>query len=274
MNSKTMRLTNPQIQALFLIKREVVTWTKGDGTTPDAYKYKYGRLDNRTVSTLLSMNQVEVKKTSSGVFGHLRIKNDDPSKLSGGLLHTTLNAILTQEPCTLDWHRLLEHVGKKKADDEELLFLTILEVNGLDSALWCCRAAPQYSREWRLYAVSCARKIQHIMLDRRSIDALDVAERFAKGNASKPDLERAALGAHEAATPAAIRDAVDKAYFAAEGSRHNAFLAAKTAFAVTYSAAHHAALSAFQHAEAIDSAYTYSCSDSLMHRDMFLEVCS
>ena len=36
----------------------------------------------------------------------------------------------------------------------------------------------------RLFAVGCARKVQHLMKDQRSIDALDVAERYANGNAT------------------------------------------------------------------------------------------
>ena len=59
------------------------------------------------------------------------------------------------------------------ADEEPLQFLTILESNGLDDALWGLRSTPQDSR---LFAVWCARQVQHLMTDPRSIEALDVAE--------------------------------------------------------------------------------------------------
>jgi hypothetical protein len=55
----------------------------------------------------------------------------------------------------------------------------------------------------RLFAVGCARKVQHLMKDQRSIDALDVAERYANGNATKDELSAAWAAAREAAWEAA-----------------------------------------------------------------------
>ena len=69
---------------------------------------------------------------------------------------TTLNKIRECDPCPYGWETLLEYLKKTKADDEELPFLTILESNGFDDALWCMRAAPEYEKEWRLFAVWCA----------------------------------------------------------------------------------------------------------------------
>ena len=37
----------------------------------------------------------------------------------------------------------------------------------------------------RLFAVACARRVQHLMTDKRSLDAIDVAERYANGNATE-----------------------------------------------------------------------------------------
>jgi len=95
------------------------------------------------------------------------------------MITTTLNKIRERHPCTEGWKKLLGHLGKTEADDEPLLFSVILKSNGLGDALWCCRAAPEYDKQWRLYTVWCARQVQHLMKDQRSIDALDVAERFA-----------------------------------------------------------------------------------------------
>ena len=47
----------------------------------------------------------------------------------------------------------------------------------------------------RLFAVGCARRVQHLMKDNRSIDALDVAERYANGNATKDELAAARYAA-------------------------------------------------------------------------------
>ena len=115
-------------------------------------------------------------------------------------MKTTLNKIRAHSPCANDWEKLLRNLGKTKADDEPLALTTILESNGLDDALWCLRAVDGHQREMRLYAVECARSVQHLMTDKRSLDAIDVAERFANGKATQQELNaaRAAAGAAQA----------------------------------------------------------------------------
>jgi len=67
----------------------------------------------------------------------------------------------------------------------------------------------------RLFAVGCARKVQHLMKDQRSIDALDVAERYANGNATKDELAEAREAAGAAAWAAAWDEAGAAAWAAA-----------------------------------------------------------
>ena len=132
---------------------------------------------------------------------------------------TTLNKIRDCSPCAPGWAQLLKNLGKTAADDEPLTFATILESNGLDDALWCCQSAPEYNREWRLFAVWCARQVQHLMLDPRSIAAIDVAERYANGVATDAELAAARVMARVAAwatpekevTARAAREAVRSA---------------------------------------------------------------
>ena len=126
-------------------------------------------------------------------------------------MKTTLNQIRECGPCESGWKRLLAHLGKTKADDESLSILTILESNGLDDALWCLRAVKGRDREIRLYAVWCARQVQHLNTDPRVSACIDVAERFANGEAT--DEERDAAGA--AAWAAAGAAAGDAAWAAA-----------------------------------------------------------
>ena len=121
-------------------------------------------------------------------------------------MKTTLNKIRGHSPCTEGWAKLLKNLGKKKADDEPLAITTILESNGLDDALWCLKAVDGYQKEMRLFAVECARSVQHLMTDPRSIAAIDVAERHAHGNATDNDLV-AARGAAWAAARGAARAA-------------------------------------------------------------------
>jgi hypothetical protein len=125
------------------------------------------------------------------------------------MIHTTLNRIKAHGPCEGGWKKLLKYLGKTKADDARLSFATIVKSNGLADALWCCRVEPQYAKEWRLYAVWCARQVQHMMIDPRSVAALDVAKRHAHGEAT--DEELAAARATARATFWAANRAVEAA---------------------------------------------------------------
>ena len=107
------------------------------------------------------------------------------------VMMTTLNKIRAHSPCEDGWKKLLAYLGKKKADDKPLNIKTVIESNWLDDALWCLRAVDGCDREIRLYAVWCARQVQHLMQDQRSIDALNVSERFANGSATREELESA-----------------------------------------------------------------------------------
>lgn len=115
------------------------------------------------------------------------------------MIYTTLNKIRAHNPCVDGWAKLLRHLGKTQADDEPVSLLTVLESNGLDDALWCLRAVDGHEREMRLYAVWCARRVQHLMTDPRSLAALDVAERHANGEATDEELDAAWAAARKAA---------------------------------------------------------------------------
>ena len=121
-------------------------------------------------------------------------------------MKTTLNKIRAKSPCADGWAKLLKSLNKTEADDESLSLTTILDSNGLNDAIWCLKAVDGHDQKIRLYAVWCARQVQHLMTDQRSIDALDVAERYANGKATKNELTAAGFAARAAARDAA-RDA-------------------------------------------------------------------
>ena len=138
------------------------------------------------------------------------------------MIYTTLKKIRSHRQCTDNWHKLLGTLGKKKADDEPLSLETILDSNGLDYTLWCLRSVPEHKNLWRLYAVWCARQVQHLMKDQRNIDALDAAERHANGQASDSDLAAAREAALDAALDAALAAAWDVAGEAARAAATDA----------------------------------------------------
>ena len=149
-------------------------------------------------------------------------------------VYTTLNKIRAHGPCPDGWAQLLRHLGKKEADDEPLALATILDSNGLGDALWCLRAVDGYQREMRLFAVWCARQVQHMMADPRSLAALDVAERHAAGKATDDELAAAGGAARDAAEATAITAAwaaADAAWAAADAAWVAAWAAADAAWA-------------------------------------------
>ena len=152
---------------------------------------------------------------------------------------TTLNALREHEPDKRVWAKLLAYLGKTAADDEPLPLVTILEINGLDNALWALRAVTGEEMRMRRYAVWCARQVQHLMTDPRSLAALDVAEHHANGLVWADDELRAAdaaaaKAAEKAASPAALLAAwaarcttePEEAWAAAKGAAWNAAWAA------------------------------------------------
>lgn len=130
------------------------------------------------------------------------------------MITTTLNAIRSHGPCTDGWGKLLKSLGKTKADDEPLALVRILESNGLDDAIWCLRAVTGHDKEIRLFVVACSRRVEH--LHPICKPTLDVAERFANGQATKEELKAAEWAAGAAGYAAwAARGAAGEARDAA-----------------------------------------------------------
>ncbi|VBK79139.1 hypothetical protein [Burkholderia pseudomallei] len=115
--------------------------------------------------------------------------------------------------------------------DAEIPLLDILKSNGLDDALWTLRCISGADRDLRLFAVWCARQVEHIMQDQRSKDALNVAERFANGKATDEERVAAWAAARDAAWDAAWAAARDAARAAAWAAARDAARAAAWAAA-------------------------------------------
>jgi hypothetical protein len=165
------------------------------------------------------------------------------------MICTTLKAIKEHSPCSEGLKKLLKHLGKTKCDEEPLPLVEILKSNGLDDAIWCLRSVDHKSV--RLYAVACAREVQHLMTDERSLKALDVAEAYANGKATEEEMEQAR---------SAACDATDAAYAATKAACEVAkatYYAAKAACDAAYAAyaAANAANAANAASDAANAAY-------------------
>ena len=153
------------------------------------------------------------------------------------MITTTLKRIQEHRPCQNGWKKLLNGLGKKKTDCEPLSFATILEINGLDDALWCCRVEPQYAKEWRLLSVAFARRVEHLNPDPRVKNVIDVAERYANGQATYKELITAGDAARDAGAEGDAAWAVWAASAAAWATERAAELSASRVAAAAAEAA-------------------------------------
>jgi len=132
------------------------------------------------------------------------------------MITISLAEIRAESPCADGWRKVLA----AKGPDMEARFplADIIETNDLDDALWAMRCLPEHNNLWRKYAVWCARQVEHLMPDDRSVAALDVAWRHSDGLATDEELAAAwdatwytASDAARDAARAAARDAASDA---------------------------------------------------------------
>jgi hypothetical protein len=132
------------------------------------------------------------------------------------MITISLKQIKDRNPCKDGWKKLLASKGGDKADmDTQFPVADILESNDLNDTLWALRCLPEHNNLWRKYAVCCARQVQHLMTDQRSLDALDVAWQHSEGKATDSELAAARDAAWSAAWSAAAGAARDAAWSAA-----------------------------------------------------------
>lgn len=156
---------------------------------------------------------------------------------------TTLNEILEHRPCKDGWRKLLTGLGKTKADDEPLSLMTILEINGLDNAVWCLRAT-SLERLSRHFQAWCAEQVLHIFEASRPDDNRVRLQIEMLRNDTATEAQRDAVGAAalDAASDAA-RAALDAAWVAAMDATWAASAATSAAARAATSAATWAATS-------------------------------
>ena len=125
----------------------------------------------------------------------------------------TLAALRKERACVSGYNRLVRTLqGKPFTDEDEerkthlrfsykapIKITTILESNGFQDALWSLRCVKDVDRDFRLYAIWCARQVLEPELDPRSVNSLIVATLYAEGEATYEELREANTKANHAA---------------------------------------------------------------------------
>ena len=150
---------------------------------------------------------------------------------------TTTFKLLRKHGACKDRYAVLREVINGRKDNEPITLIEILNSNGLADALWALRAVPdeqaaERDRLARLYACWCVRQVWHLLTDERSRAAVEVAERYAVGAATRDELAAAAAAASYAAYAAP---------FAAAAAYYAASYASYAAASASYAAAAYAA---------------------------------
>ncbi len=124
------------------------------------------------------------------------------------MLTTTLNKIRGHSPCVGGWEKLMQSLGKTKADDEVLTLEYILESNGLDDALWALRAVDGYQNAMRLYACYCAKRAlpDYEKADNLVRACIETAESFAYGHSTREEMAAARSAARNATREDFLRE--------------------------------------------------------------------
>ena len=91
----------------------------------------------------------------------------------------------------------------------------ICQYNGIETALKMATYLDStHNKDLRLFAVWCARQVQHLMTDTRCLKGLDVAERFANGEVTQEELGEAQIMVWKASESTGFDNVAHSAYCA------------------------------------------------------------
>ena len=164
------------------------------------------------------------------------------------MITVSLKQILAANPCQSGWAKVLHARGKmtngqlqecldnehvpmsfsKLADDEQFPMSSIIESNSFNDCVWTFRCVNAKELQIK-FAVWCARQVQYLMKDQRSIDALDVVWRYSDGLVTDEELVKVRRAADAAYADAAAAYAARTAAYTAAYADAYAARAARAA---------------------------------------------
>jgi hypothetical protein len=151
------------------------------------------------------------------------------------MLTTSYRLACEYDACTNEMRKLVRHFRKNQKDyghDTPVPLATVLEVCGLNAAIWALRCVhpdqrAERDRVARLFAADCAASVLHLFERERPGDdrprrAIETVRRFAFGQATREELASARAAAGDAAGDAAGAAARDAAWSAARDAAWSA----------------------------------------------------
>jgi len=118
------------------------------------------------------------------------------------IITTTFRQLKENEACVDSYKKLAKNLGgiKKYGKDTPITFEQIYNSNDYEDTLWALRVVDdKYYLLWRHFAVDCAKQVEHLMEDERSISALVVARNYANGLTTNAELSSASASASASA---------------------------------------------------------------------------
>jgi len=127
------------------------------------------------------------------------------------MIHTTGRKAIEEGACEPSYSEMGEALGgvDSYGDNTPIPLSKVLEVCGLEDAIWCLRIAVEpIDKEARLFACDCAERVISIFEreypnDNKPRNAIEVARKFANGEATHEELKVAWTTARLAASSAA-----------------------------------------------------------------------
>jgi len=138
-----------------------------------------------------------------------------------------------------------------------------------DWLLWLyARTNKDDLRGLTLAKAHCANTVRHLMIDKRSTDAIDIAILFGEGKATLEQLNAASLAAYYAAY-----DSATSASYAASVAEYAAASAVSSAAYAASSAASSAASFAAYAAEYADASAEYAAAAKTLNQQLTADIC-
>ena len=103
----------------------------------------------------------------------------------------TLNQVKHKKSAMEGWDKVIDMNGGTKADfNAPFPLSTVLDLNGIEYAIWCFKCLPEHKSTLTKFALFCAKEVCMYADDKRVYDCINAGEEYLKGNADLKTLRK------------------------------------------------------------------------------------